>query len=153
VPGPAWIPSWHISVVGRNTSIRYTERLAEVGIAASVGTTGDSYDNALAETINGPYKTELIKRRGPWRTVDHVQYGTAEYINWFNHRRLYEYCGDIPPVELEMAYYAQQRAHATAAFSHQWLSGLTGAVQTEYAVRWSVDGGPVRRDQLFNGGT
>jgi putative transposase len=101
------------------TSIRYTERLAEVGIAASVGTTGDSYDNALAETINGLYKTELIKRRGPWRTVDHVEYATAEYINWFNHRRLYEYCGDIPPVELEMAYYAQQRAQPTAELSHQ----------------------------------
>ena len=81
------------------TSIRYTQRLAEIGIAASAGTTGDSYDNALAETINGLDKTELIKRRGPWRTVDHFEYATAEYIDWFNHRRLYEYCRDIPPVE------------------------------------------------------
>ena len=101
------------------TSIRYTERLAETGIAASVGTAGDSYDNALAETINGLYKTELIKRRGPWRTVDHVEYATAEWVDWFNHRRLYEYCGDIPPVELETAYYAQQRAQPTAELSHQ----------------------------------
>jgi len=66
----------------RYTSIRYTERLAHAGIAASVGTTGDSYDNALAETINGLYKTELIKRHGPWRTVDHVEYATAEWVDW-----------------------------------------------------------------------
>jgi putative transposase len=73
------------------TSIRYTERLAHAGIAASVGSVGDSYDNALAETINGLYKTELIRPRGPWRTVDAVEYATAEYIEWFNHRRLYEH--------------------------------------------------------------
>jgi putative transposase len=101
------------------TSIRYTERLAQAGIAASVGSVGDSYDNALAETINGLYKTELIKPRGPWRTVDAVEYATAEYIEWFNHRRLYEHCGDIPPVELENAYYAHQRAQPTAELSHQ----------------------------------
>ena len=69
-------------------SIRYTERLAQAGIAASVGTVGDSYDNALAETINGLYKTELIKPRGPWRTADAVEYATAEWVDWFNHRRL-----------------------------------------------------------------
>ncbi len=73
------------------TSVRYTDRLAQAGIAASVGSVGDSYDNALAETINGLYKTELIKPRGPWRTVDAVEYATAEYIEWFNHRRLYQY--------------------------------------------------------------
>src|SRR3954453_1179433 len=99
------------------TSIRYSERLAEIGIAASVGTVGDSYDNALAETINGLYKTELIKRRGPWRTVDHVEYATAEWVDWFNHRRLYEYCGDVPPAEPEAAYYAQNRAQPAAALS------------------------------------
>ena len=84
-------------------SIRYTERLAEAGIAASVGVGRLSYDNALAETINGLYKTELIKPRGPWRTVDAVEFATAEWVDWFNHRRLYEYCGDIPPAELEAA--------------------------------------------------
>lgn len=77
------------------TSIRFSERLADVGIAASLGTIGDSYDNALAETINGLYKTELIKPRGPWRTVEHVEIATAEWVDWFNHRRLYEHCGDI----------------------------------------------------------
>ena len=91
-------------------AIRYTERLAAASIAASVGSVGSSYDNALAESINGLYKTELIKPRGPWRTLDAVEYATAEWVDWFNHRRLYEYCGDIPPVDLETAYYAQTRA-------------------------------------------
>jgi putative transposase len=94
------------------TALKYGERLAEAGIAASVGSVGDSYDNALAETINGLYKTELIKPRGPWKTVDDVEIATAEWVDWFNHRRLYEYCGDIPPVELETAYYAQNRRPA-----------------------------------------
>jgi putative transposase len=101
------------------TSIRFGERLAEVGIAASVGSTGDSYDNALAETINGLYKTELIKPRGPWRTVDHVEIATAEWVDWFNHRRLYEYCGDIPPADLEAAYYAQSQAQPAPEPSHR----------------------------------
>jgi len=69
-------------------------------------------DNALAETINGLYKTELIKPRKPWQTIDDVELATAEWVDWFNHRRLYEYCGDIPPVELETAYYAQIRRPA-----------------------------------------
>ena len=101
------------------TSIRYTERLAVAGIAASVGSVGDSYDNALAETINGLYKTELIKPNKPWRTVDDIELATAEWVDWFNHRRLYEYCGDIPPAELEAAYYAHQPAQHTAELSHQ----------------------------------
>jgi putative transposase len=100
-------------------SIRYTERLAQAGIAASVGTVGDSFDNALAETINGLYKTELIKPRAPWRTLDAVEIATAEWVEWFNHRRLYEHCGDIPPVEAEEHYYAQQSAQPTAELSHQ----------------------------------
>src|SRR4051812_5134984 len=78
----------------------------------SVGSVGDSYDNALAETINGLYKTELIKPRGPWKTVEEFEIATAEWIDWFNHRRLYEYCGDIPPADLEGAYYAQHQPHA-----------------------------------------
>jgi putative transposase len=98
-------------------SIRHTERLAQAGIAASVGSVGDSYDNALAETINGLYKTELIRPRGPWRTADAVEYATAEWVDWFNHRRLYEYCGDIPPVEAENHYYAQTAAQPPAELS------------------------------------
>ena len=94
------------------TSIRFTERLAEAGIQPSVGAVGSSYDNALAETINGLYKTELIKPRKPWRTIEEVELATAEWVHWFNHHRLYEYCGDIPPAELEAAYYAQRRRPA-----------------------------------------
>jgi putative transposase len=94
------------------TSLRYGERLIEAGIRPSVGSVGDSYDNALAETINGLYKTELIKPRGPWKTVDDVEIATAEWVDWFVHRRLYEYCGDIPPAELEAAYYAQHQPQA-----------------------------------------
>ena len=100
------------------TAIRYTERLAEAGIAASVGSLGSSYANALAETINGLYKTELIKPRAPWRTLDAVEIATAEWVDWCNHRRLYEYCDDIPPADLEAAYYAHQRAQPTAELSH-----------------------------------
>ncbi len=101
------------------TALKYGERLAEAGIAASVGSVGDSYDNALAETINGLYKTELIKPHAPWRTVDDVEIATAEYIDWFNHRRLYQYCGDIPPAELEAVHYAQNTLTPPAEVSHQ----------------------------------
>jgi putative transposase len=94
------------------TSIRFTERLAEAGIQPSVGAVGSSYDNALAETINGLYKTELIKPRKPWRTIEEVELATAEWVDWFNRRRLYEYCGDIPPVEMEVAYYARSQRPA-----------------------------------------
>ena len=97
----------HTDAGSQYTSVRFSEHLAEAGISASVGSVGDSFDNALAETINGLYKTELIKRRGPWRTVEQVEYATAEWVDWFNHRRLYEYCGDVPPAELENAYYRQ----------------------------------------------
>lgn len=90
------------------TSIALSERLAETGIAASVGAVGSSYDNALAETINGLYKTELIKPRKPWRSVDDVEFATAEWVDWYNHRRLYEYCGDMPPADLETIYYDSQ---------------------------------------------
>ncbi|ACV77641.1 Integrase catalytic region [Nakamurella multipartita DSM 44233] len=99
------------------TSIRYSERLAEVGIAASVGSVGDSYDNDLAETINGLYKAEVIRHRGPWRSIDSVEFATAEWIDWYNHRRLHEYCGDIPPAELEDAFYAHHRAQQTAGLT------------------------------------
>ena len=82
-------------------SIRYSERLAEVGIEPSVGSKGDSYDNALAETINGLYKAELIYRRGPWKTMEAVERATLEWVSWFNHQRLLEPIGYIPPVEAE----------------------------------------------------
>jgi len=95
-------------------SIRYSERLAEAGITASVGSVGDSYDNALAETINGLYKTEVIRRRGPWRNVDAVEYATLEWVDWFNNRRLLEPIGDMPPAEYEAMYY-QNRDQAMAA--------------------------------------
>jgi putative transposase len=94
------------------TSIKFTERLAQARIQPSVGAAGSSYDNALAETINGLYKTELIKPGKPWRTIEEVELATAKWVDWFNHRRLYEYCGDIPPVDLEAAYYAQHQRPA-----------------------------------------
>ncbi len=109
----------HHDAGSQYTSISFTERLAEAGIDASIGTVGDSYDNALAETINGLYKTELIKPRKPWRTVEQVELATAEWVDWYNQRRLYEYCGDIPPVELETAYYAHHRAQQPAEPAHR----------------------------------
>ena len=96
-------------------SIRYTERLAEAGIESSVGSVGDSYDNALAETIIGLYKTEVIRSRGPWKNIDEVEYATLEWVDWFNHRRLLQPIGDIPPVEFEQAYYDQLDGQAMAA--------------------------------------
>ncbi len=96
-------------------SIRYSERLAEAGVESSVGSVGDSYDNALAETIIGLFKTEVIRRRGPWRTLDAVEYATLEWVDWFNHRRLLEPIGNVPPAELEATYYRQQEESAKAA--------------------------------------
>jgi transposase InsO family protein len=96
-------------------SIRYSERLSEVGITPSVGSVGDSYDNALAETIIGLFKTELIRQRGPWRNLDEVEYATLTWVNWFNHHRLLEPIGDVPPAELEQGYYQQLEESAQAA--------------------------------------
>jgi transposase InsO family protein len=96
-------------------SIRYTERLAEAGIEPSVGSVGDSYDNALAETINGLYKSEVIHRRGPWRSFEAVEFATLEWVDWFNNRRLLEPIGHIPPAEAEARYYAMQEPPAMAA--------------------------------------
>lgn len=96
-------------------SIRYTERLAEAGIEPSVGNVGDSYDNALAETINGLYKTEVIRRRGPWRGLEDVEFATLEWVDWFNNRRLLEPIGNIPPAEYEQAYYQSLEAPARVA--------------------------------------
>ena len=91
-------------------AIRYTERLAEAGAVRSVGSRGDSYDNALAETVNGLYKTELIHRQGPWRTRDQVELATAAWVDWWNHRRLHGAIGDVPPAEYEADYHRQQAA-------------------------------------------
>jgi putative transposase len=91
-------------------SIRYTERLLDAGIEPSVGSVGDSYDNALAETINGLIKTEVIHRRGPWRSAEAVEFSTLEWVDWFNSRRLLEPIGNIPPVEAEARYYAQSQS-------------------------------------------
>ena len=88
-------------------SIRYTERLAEAGIEPSVGSAGDAYDNALAETINGLYKAEVIHKRAPWRTKESVELATLEWVAWFNHHRLLEPIGNIPPAEAEANYYRQ----------------------------------------------
>jgi transposase InsO family protein len=96
-------------------SIRYTERLAEVGIEPSVGSVGDSYDNALAETINGLYKAEVIHRRGPWRSFEAVEFATLTWVDWFNHRRLLEPIGNIPPAEAEERYYAMLDEQKLAA--------------------------------------
>ena len=96
-------------------SIRYTERLAEAGIEPSVGSVGDSYDNALAESINALYKAEVIHRRGPWRNIVAVEFATLEWVDWFNHRRLFEPIGNIPPAEAEANFYAALEQPAMAA--------------------------------------
>ena len=96
-------------------SIKYTERLAEAGLEPSVGSVGDSYDNALAETINGLYKAEVIHRRGPWRNFEAVEFATLEWVDWFNNRRLLEPIGNIPPAEAEANYYAALETEAMAA--------------------------------------
>src|SRR5438874_2518960 len=96
-------------------SIRYTERLAEAGIEPSVGSVGDSYDNALAESINGLYKTEVIRRRGPWRSLELVEFATLEWVEWFNNRRLLGPIGNVPPAEAEVHYYAELETLPMAA--------------------------------------
>jgi len=93
-------------------SIRYTERLAEAGIERSVGSVGDSYDNALAETVIGLFKTEEIRRRGPWKALEDVEFATLEWVAWYNHQRLLEPLGYVPPAEFEQAYHDRQAAPA-----------------------------------------
>ena len=96
-------------------SIRYTERLAEAGIEPSVGAAGDSFDNALAETVIGLYKTEVIRRRGPWRGFAPVEFATLEWVDWYNHRRLLEPIGNVPPAEFEQQYYQSQEGAVLVA--------------------------------------
>jgi len=96
-------------------SIRYSDKLIEAGIDASVGSVGDSYDNALAETINGLYKTEVIRHRGPWKNIDEVEYATLDWVDWFNNRRILEPIGNIPPAEYELMYYQRIEESSEAA--------------------------------------
>ena len=104
----------HNDAGSQYTSVRFTERLLEEGIDASIGTVGDAHDNSLAESINGLYKTELIKPQRPWRNAEHVSAATAAYVDWFNNKRLYEYCGDIPPARLEEIYYCNYNGSEVA---------------------------------------
>ena len=99
----------------QSLSIRDTDRLAEAGIALSVGSTGDSYDNALAETVIGLFKTEEIHRRGPWKGLEDVEFATLEWVAWYNGRRLLELLGYVPPAEFEQAYHDRQAAPAAMA--------------------------------------
>ena len=99
---------------GQYLALRYTERLAAAGIAPSVGTVGDSYDNALAETVIGLFKTEVIYRQGPWRDLEQVEFATLAWVDWYNGRRLLEPLGHVPPVEYEAAYYHRQAASTEA---------------------------------------
>ncbi|WP_152277724.1 IS3 family transposase [Methylorubrum populi] len=106
----------HHSVRGSQyLALRDTERLAEAGVEPSVGSVGDSYDNALAETINGLFKAEVIHRRGPWRSFEAVEFATLEWVDWFNTRRLLESIGNVPPAEAEARYFAQAEVQALAA--------------------------------------
>jgi putative transposase len=100
---------------GQYLAIRYTERLLEAGIEPSVGSVGDSYDNALAETLIGLFKTEVVRRRGPWRNLETVEFATLGWVDWYNNRRLLEPIGNIPPADAEERYYAQLEAPAMAA--------------------------------------
>jgi putative transposase len=102
-------------------SIRYTQRLAEAGAVTSVGSRGDSYDNALAETIIGLYKTELVRRRGPWKGIDDLEYATLEWVDWFNHRRLLEPIGYVPPAEFEAAFWRQEDPSYPVRLKHPSL--------------------------------
>ncbi len=104
-PDPADGLIHHSDRGSQYVSIRYSERLGEAGISPSVGNTGDAYDNALAETINGLYKAEVIHKRGPWKTKSAVELATLEWVSWFNHQRLLESIGDVPPAEAEQRYY------------------------------------------------
>jgi putative transposase len=95
-------------------AVRYTQRLAEAGAVASVGSTGDSYDNALAEAFNSLFKAELVRNKGPWKSIDDLEIAVAEYVDWFNHRRLHGEIGFVPPAELEEHYHRHHTAPATA---------------------------------------
>ena len=129
LPNPVVVPYTHLQLEvlrrpldsAQYLAIRYTERLAEAGAVTSVGSRGDSYDNALAETIIGLYKTELIRRQGPWKGIDDVEYATLEWVDWFNHRRLLEPIGHVPPAEFEDTYYRKEDPSYTAGLKQPSL--------------------------------
>ena len=106
---------------GQYLAVRYTQRLAEAGAVASVGSTGDSYDNALAEAFNSLFKAELVRNKGPWKNIDDFEIAVAEYIDWFSHRRLHGEIGLVPPAEHEDTYYHHNPAPATVGASVQSL--------------------------------
>lgn len=128
-------------------SIRYNERLAEAGIEPSVGSKGDSYDNALAETINGLYKAELIHRRAPWKTKEAVELATLEWVSWFNHHRLLEPIGYIPPAEAEANYYRQlaETKERVRVESHQPVHAANGTAVGGWTMSTSAQPGRLRR--------
>ena len=109
----------HSDAGGQYTSVRYTERLEEIGATPSIGSVADSYDNALAETINGLYKTEVIHRRGPWKDVDQVELATLNWVHWFNNERLHSALGDVPPVEFEAAWHAARQPETEVTLINQ----------------------------------
>ena len=111
----------HSDAGSQYTSIRYTERLAEAGAKPSIGTVGDSYDNAMAESIIGLFKTEVIRCQGPWRNRDAVEMATLEWVDWYNNRRLFEALGDIPPAEAESACYANMTPSESPRMAEQTL--------------------------------
>jgi len=117
-------------------SMRYTERLAEAGIAPSVGSRGDSYDNALAESIIGLFKTEVIHRKGPWRHLEAVEFATLSWVDWFNTRRLLEPIGYVPPAEYEARYYEQRREPTT--FEHAVIAGIPEPAPTADRGSWGI---------------
>ena len=106
---------------GQYTSIRYTERLAEAGAKPAIDSVGDSYDNAMAKSIIGLFKTEVIRCQGPWRNRDAVEMATLEWVDWYNNRRLFEALGDIPPAEAESAYYATMTPSESPRMAEQTL--------------------------------
>jgi hypothetical protein len=124
---------------GQYLSIRYTERLAEAGINASVGSRGDSYDNAAAASFNSLYKSELIHKRGPWTGLEHVEHATLDYVEWFNNCRLHRMIGDVPPAEYEAAYYHQRHRRV-------WLRRLSWA--SLYETRGGSPARWARRDGI-----
>jgi putative transposase len=117
-------------------SMRYTARLAEAGIAPSVGSRGDSYDNAMAESIIGLFKTEVIHRKGPWRHLEAVEFATLTWVDWFNTRRLLEPIGYVPPAEHEARYYEQLREPTTIA--HEVTVGIPAPAPTDDRTSWGI---------------
>ena len=117
-------------------SMRYTDRLTGAGIAPSVGSRGDSYDNALAESVIGLFKTEVVQRKGPWRHRDAVEFATLTWVDWFNTRRLLEPIGYVPPAEYEARYYEQQREPTTT--DHHVAAGIPEPAPSDDRRAWGI---------------